>query len=77
MDFTAGGTGGLEPVRGALWAERLFGLLDHLGPVPDLPGTYDLSDVITTVTYIDLDFRYDWTESRRLARLSRSTTVVT
>ncbi|MFG3157383.1 hypothetical protein ACGF7W_35725 [Streptomyces sp. NPDC048219] len=62
MNLTADGadTGGLEPVRGAEWTRRLFGLLDYRGPIPNLPGTYDLSDVITTVTYIDLDFRYGW-----------------
>ncbi|MER5876439.1 hypothetical protein ABT119_11015 [Streptomyces sp. NPDC001910] len=62
MNFTADGadTSGLEATRGNLWVQRLFGLLDYSGPIPNMSGTYDLSDVITTVTYIDLDFRYGW-----------------
>ncbi|WP_282204424.1 hypothetical protein [Kitasatospora fiedleri] len=62
MNFTAdnGATDGLEQARGALWVQRLFGLLDYRGPIPNQPGTYDLSRVITAVTYIDLDFRYGW-----------------
>ncbi|MFD8570312.1 hypothetical protein [Streptomyces sp. NPDC059639] len=62
MNFTAddGDTSGAEPVRGAMWTERLFGLLDYRGPIPNMAGTYDLSDVIGTVTYINLDFRYGW-----------------
>ncbi|MGI5472300.1 hypothetical protein [Streptomyces sp. CA-132043] len=62
MNFTEDGadTSGLEPVRGNLWTQRLFGLLDYSGPIPNMAGTYDLSDVITTVTYINLDFRYGW-----------------
>lgn len=62
MNFTAdnGDTSGAEPVRGAQWVRRLFGLLDYRGPIPNMAGTYDLSDVITTVTYINLDFRYGW-----------------
>ncbi|MFB9467085.1 hypothetical protein [Streptomyces cinereospinus] len=56
----AGNTSGLEPVRGALWTERLFGLLDCRGPVPNLPGTHDLSGAITTATYVNLDVRYGW-----------------
>ncbi|MFG3103967.1 hypothetical protein ACGFZL_26075 [Streptomyces sp. NPDC048182] len=62
MNFTDDGadTSGLEPVRGATWVRRLFGLMDYRGPIPNLSGTYDLSDVITTVAYINLDFRYGW-----------------
>ncbi|MFE3637687.1 hypothetical protein [Streptomyces sp. NPDC059168] len=62
MNFTADGssTRGLEQSRGAEWTRRLFGLLNYSGPVPNLSGTYDLSGVIRTVTYINLDFRYGW-----------------
>ncbi|MEU6443258.1 hypothetical protein [Streptomyces sp. NPDC047046] len=62
MNFTADGsdTSGKEPDRGTLWVRRLFGLLHYSGPIPNESGSYDLSDVITAVTYIDLDFRYGW-----------------
>ena len=62
MNFTdnGGDTRGLETTRGDLWVRRLFGLLNYAGPIPNQPGTYDLSNVITAVTYIDLDFRYGW-----------------
>ncbi|MDI1462047.1 carbohydrate-binding protein [Catellatospora sp. KI3] len=62
MNFTADGsdTRGLEPVAGNLWMQRLFSLLSYNGPIPNLSGTYDLSNVIQAVTYINLDFRYGW-----------------
>ncbi|WP_405014689.1 hypothetical protein [Kitasatospora sp. NBC_01539] len=62
MNFTAdnGATDGMEQARGALWMQRLFGLLNYSGPIPNQSGTYDLSRVVTAVTYIDLDFRYGW-----------------
>lgn len=62
MNFTTdnGATDGLEQTRGAQGMQRLFGLLDYSGPIPDQSGTYDLSQVITAVTCIDLDFRYGW-----------------
>ncbi|GJF30917.1 hypothetical protein KNE206_36170 [Kitasatospora sp. NE20-6] len=62
MNFTAdnGATDGMEQARGALWMQRLFGLLNYNGPIPNQSGTYDLSRVVTAVTYIDLDFRYGW-----------------
>ncbi|WP_027346121.1 hypothetical protein [Hamadaea tsunoensis] len=40
--------------------QRLFGLMAYNGPIPNLSGTYDLSNVIKAVVYIDLDFRYGW-----------------
>ncbi|WP_062208319.1 hypothetical protein [Streptomyces sp. NBRC 109706] len=62
LNFTEDGTdtSGLEPERATLWAERLFGLLNYVGPVPGQEGEHDLSDVIRMVTYINLDFRYGW-----------------
>lgn len=62
MNFTedAGDTSGLEPDLGPEWVERFFALMDYSGPIPNLPGEYDLSGVIRAATYINLDFRYGW-----------------
>ncbi|GAA2353637.1 hypothetical protein Cme02nite_46090 [Catellatospora methionotrophica] len=62
MNFTADGsdTSGLEPVAGDRWMQRLSSLLAYNGPIPNQSGTYDLSNVIKAVVYINLDFRYGW-----------------
>ncbi|MFC8226510.1 hypothetical protein [Streptomyces sp. NPDC057287] len=62
MNFTAdgGATDGLEQQRGDLWVKRLFSLMNYQGPIPNMPGTYDLRGVIRSVVYINLDFRYGW-----------------
>ncbi|MFD6534637.1 hypothetical protein [Streptomyces sp. NPDC060184] len=62
MNFTAdgGAPDGLEQQRGDLWVKRLFSLMNYRGPIPNLPGEYDLRGVIRSVSYIDLDFRYGW-----------------
>ncbi|MCY1143749.1 carbohydrate-binding protein [Actinoplanes sp. Pm04-4] len=61
MNFTDDtDTRGLEPVRGDTWVKRFFGLMNYSGPIPNLSGTYDLSNVIKAAVYINLDFRYGW-----------------
>ncbi|MGW2477347.1 hypothetical protein [Streptomyces sp. NPDC001665] len=62
MNFTAdnGATDGLEQVQGDRWVQRLFSLMNYRGPIPNLPGEYDLRGVIRSVVYINLDFRYGW-----------------
>ncbi|MFE0677123.1 hypothetical protein [Streptomyces sp. NPDC058867] len=62
MNFTADGatTDGLEQRLGDLWVKRLFSLIDYRGPIPNLPGEHDLSGVIRSAAYINLDFRYGW-----------------
>ncbi|GAA2371834.1 RICIN domain-containing protein [Dactylosporangium salmoneum] len=62
MNFTDNGsdTSGLEATRGDTWVKRYFGLMNYKGPIPNLSGTYDLSNVIKAAVYIDLDFRYGW-----------------
>ncbi|MGW5640256.1 hypothetical protein [Streptomyces sp. NPDC003832] len=62
MNFSADGTStdGLEQRLGDLWVKRLFSLIDYRGPIPNLPGEHDLSGVIRSVAYINLDFRYGW-----------------
>ncbi|MDM4781390.1 MULTISPECIES: RICIN domain-containing protein [unclassified Micromonospora] len=62
MNFTDNGadTVGLEPQRGDLWVRRLFSLMDYVGPIPNMSGSYDLRGVIRAAVYINLDFRYGW-----------------
>ncbi|MFC9056647.1 hypothetical protein ACFTXB_01150 [Streptomyces sp. NPDC057074] len=62
MNFTADGTStdGLEQQTGDLWVKRLFSLMNYRGPIPNMSGTHDLTGVIRSIAYINLDFRYGW-----------------
>ncbi len=44
----------------ATWANRYFGLMNYVGPMPNQQGNADLTGVIKAVTYMNLDLRYGW-----------------
>jgi hypothetical protein len=60
MNFSPGqNANGTEPDSlVTTWVNRVFGLLNYKGPLPNMEGTYDLSNVVKAVVYINLDLRY-------------------
>jgi len=44
----------------AAWISRYFGLMNYNGPLPNMEGSYDLSDVVKAAIYMNIDMRYGW-----------------
>lgn len=44
----------------AAWINRYFGLMNYNGPLPNMEGSYDLSEVVKAAVYMNIDMRYGW-----------------
>lgn len=62
MNFAAGqnANGTENDATVALWMDRYFGLMNYNGPLPNEQGNHDLSNVIKSAVYMNIDTRYGW-----------------